>query len=186
MSLKVATDRFSVLGRTDHHEGGPAEMLCRGSRQLYLTSRAWSQAGNERQEHRWVICPQDSPVLIRACVFRLRMCDLFLLSLNYSLHIMCIAFAHNAPFGPFGLDKLYPSRVSYAHYVTTNAFGVTMQMSARICIIRRMIWLFGTSHYRWLFRRSGFWIFIMGRDKMFDFKSTVSSGSSNLFLMHCC
>lgn len=141
-------------------------MLCRGSRQLYLTSRAWSQAGNERQEHRWVICPQDSPVLIRARVFRLWMCDLFLLSLNYSLHIMCIAFAHNAPFGPFGLDKLYLSRVSYAHYVTTNAFCVTMQMSARICIIRRMIWLFGTSHYHWLFRRSGFWIFIMGRDKM--------------------
>lgn len=60
------------------------------------------------------------------------MCDLFPLSLNRSFHITCIAFAHNVPFVPFGLGKLYPSRVSYAHDVTTDAPGVTMQMCARL------------------------------------------------------
>lgn len=44
-------------------------MLCRGSRRLYPTALTWSGAGNERQRHRWVICRQDSLVLISACVF---------------------------------------------------------------------------------------------------------------------
>lgn len=136
---------FSVVGRRDHHEGAlqrcSAEAV--GS-SIQLPSHEAGQVMKGRS-HKWVICLQDSPVLISACMLLCVLSVWFVSTVIKSLtphyiHSICSKCSHawTVWFG----NILSISSALFTHDVTTYASCVTMQMRAHVCIFGKLIWIF--------------------------------------------